>query len=93
MHISPDDFDCMTPEEFAACCEAWRDVEERREKEAWERARIETVYGLYPHMKGNPSPAKVMPFPWDKKSEGDNLTTAERKRLAREAVKQANDGK
>ena len=69
----------MTPEEFAACCEAHHEHEEREQQEEWERTRIQAVYGLYPHVKGTPTPQRVMPFPWDrKKAEQPRMTKEER---------------
>lgn len=64
--LTLDDFCRLTPAEFGAVCQSWRDTEERRMKDAWERMRLLAVITTQPHVKKKLEPKKLLPFPWEK---------------------------
>lgn len=64
--LTLDDFCRLTPKEFGAACQSWRDTEERRMEDAWERMRLLAVITTQPHVKKKLEPKKLLPFPWEK---------------------------
>lgn len=65
MGMSRSDFCACTPSEFAAAVKSWREAEESRRRDAWERMRLLALMTVQPHVKQRLSPSKLMPLPWD----------------------------
>ena len=65
MGMSRSDFCACTPSEFAAAVKSWRETEESRRRDAWERMRLLALMTVQPHVKQRLSPSKLMPLPWD----------------------------
>ena len=84
MGMSRDDFCRCTPSEFRLTWEAWSEREERRERSAWERARMECLCMLQPYSKNKLRAQDVMVFPWEK--EDDGAAKADRPELSREEM-------
>ncbi len=63
----------LSPAEFAATCKAYREEQDFKMRDAWERARLMTANIVQPHVIGRLKPEQVMHFPWDepkKKNQG-----------------------
>ena len=83
--MSHDDFCKCTFGEFESICKAYREMNERENREAWERARTIATILIQPHVKkGNKvTPQQLISLPWDKKKHRGGKTpelTAEEKR-------------
>ena len=84
--MSADDFCRCTPPEFQAVYNGWAELEQRRQREEWERTRMECTYILQPWSRKTLRPGDVMHFAWDDSAgsgtgpatdEGENLTAKE----------------
>lgn len=79
--MTVDDFCQCTPSEFQAVYESWNDAEQRKERAAWERARLQCTCMLQPYSKRKLEPRDVFRFEWEDKGidpdDGENLTTKE----------------
>lgn len=51
MGMSRSDFCACTPAEFAAAVKSWREAEESRRRDAWERMRLLALMTVQPHVK------------------------------------------
>ncbi len=60
-----DDFLRLEVPEFHAIYNAWKDAEERKDRDAWERARMVATICIQPYSKRSLSPKKVLRLPWD----------------------------
>jgi hypothetical protein len=74
--MKPADFYSLTPRQFFNKLAGFHVLEQARQKEEWERARIGWMYvanysGLLKHGK---SPQDMMQFSWDKPKEGEIMT-------------------
>lgn len=89
MHLSYDDFCRLTREEFDVACKMFRNRQESRSRDDWERMRLLATICIQPHVKNKITPSKLIPFPWDRKKSGngDNLTMEERQERMAEAIK------
>ena len=82
MGLRPDDFNALTPAEFIYVWFGWSDLEQNRNKQAWERERwavwITTCIQLD---KKNRLPMRQMfPLPWEENLDvPQELTMEERK--------------
>ena len=65
MGMTMKDFCQCAPSEFYAAWKAWSDAEDRRERGAWERMRMESVCVLQPYAKNRLKAKDVMVFPWE----------------------------
>lgn len=83
--MSVDDFCRCTPLEFSAVYQGWAEAEQRRERAAWERTRMQCTCMLQPYSKLGLKPQDVMKFAWDREmrneecgmrneAEGEKLT-------------------
>lgn len=63
--MTVDDFCRCTPLEFSKVYECWAEGEQRRERAAWERTRLECTTMLQPYSKRGLKPTDVMKFAWD----------------------------
>lgn len=63
--MTVDDFCRCTPLEFKAVYEGWAEREQRRERAAWERTRLECTTTLQPYSRRQLQPEDVMRFAWD----------------------------
>lgn len=83
--LSLGDFALLTPEEFGKVCEEWRQGEEERRREEWERMRLLATITIQPHVKGRMRPEKLLPFPWEKPKtvRGKAMSAADRGKLIR----------
>ncbi len=86
------DFCRCTPSEFYGVWHAWNEREQRLERSAWERMRMECLCSLQPHSKKKLTARDVMTFPWEKESEAEReketLTAEElRERMERAKVR------
>lgn len=79
--MSVGDFCRCTPPEFYAVWHAWSEQEQRRERGAWERMRMECLCSLQPHSRKKLTARDLMTFPWEKetesKKEEETLTAEE----------------
>lgn len=67
--MSVDDFCRCTPLEFQAVYEGWAEAEQRRERAAWERTRMQCTCMLQPYSKRGLKPQDVMRFAWEMRNE------------------------
>lgn len=67
MGIPYSDFCGFTSEEFDHIYRAWNEQQEAQLRDRWECMRMMATIILQPHVKGNLTPQKVLPFPWEKK--------------------------
>lgn len=65
MHMSLDDFDRLTPEEFDAVAEAYVKETEAAKRDRWERTRTCAAWAVAPYIKEGADPTKLIPLPWD----------------------------
>lgn len=83
--MSHDDFCKCTFGEFESICRAWREMNDSRTRDAWERARTIATICIQPHVKKRISPRQLIPLPWDSKkeilrSEAHELTAEEKRK-------------
>lgn len=69
MGMSMDDFCRCTPSEFNEAYEAWGECQERLERGAWERMRMQCLCSLQPYSSKKLRAEDLMRFPWEVKSE------------------------
>lgn len=69
MGMSMMDFCLCTPSEFYETWKVWNEMQLRREREAWERARMECLCTLQPWSKKRLKARDVMRFEWDDNDE------------------------
>ena len=65
IHLAYEDFCRLTPDEFAAVCEAWHENREATLHDEWERMRLLATITIQPHVKGKVTPERLLPFPWE----------------------------
>lgn len=70
MGMSMMDFCLCTPSEFYETWKVWNEMQLRREREAWERARMECLCTLQPWSKKRLKVQDVMQLPWDEMEKG-----------------------
>lgn len=76
--MTVDDFCRCTPSEFSAVYEGWAEAEQRRERAAWERARLQCTCMLQPYSKHRLDPQNVFRFTWEKnEDDSENLSAKE----------------
>lgn len=63
--MSLSDFDCCTPDEFRAICDAWAKINDNENRVEWERARLLCLCLLQPYSSKQLTPRDVMEFPWE----------------------------
>lgn len=89
--MSHDDFCKCTFGEFESICEAWRGMNENRQRESWERARTVAAICIQPHVRKKITPRQLLPLPWDKnispRNDAPQLTAEERQKRFEEMVK------
>lgn len=71
--MTVDDFCRCTPSEFRAIYEGYVEAEQRRERAAWERARMQCVTILQPYSKNPLDPLDVFRFAWEKEADGEEI--------------------
>lgn len=72
--LSYDEFYSLTPRSFNNLTVGWSRKQEREKKESWEQIRMLFFGVLKPHLKRKDLTAeKLLPFPWDEKSEEIDL--------------------
>lgn len=64
--MSRTDFCACTPAQFRAILRSWRETEESRRRDAWERMRLHALMTIQPHVRKRLDPHSLMPLPWDK---------------------------
>lgn len=69
MGMSMDDFFQCAPSEFYEAYGAWSEKEERKERSAWERMRMQCLCSLQPYSSKKLRADDLMKFPWEGKSE------------------------
>ncbi len=82
--LSLDDFCRLNFEEFESICKSWREMNERQERDNWERTRILAAICIQPHIKKKITPRQLLPLPWDRtgnkqKSEAPILSREEQR--------------
>lgn len=76
--MTVDDFCRCTPSEFRAVYEGWAEAEQRRERAAWERVRLQCTCMLQPYSKDILEPQDVFRFTWEKnEDDSENLSAKE----------------
>jgi len=75
--MTVDDFCQCTPSEFRAVYEGYVESEQRRERSAWERARMQCVTILQPYSKHPLDPRDVFRFKWDNEADGEETQSTE----------------
>ncbi len=93
IHLAYDDFCRLTPDEFAAVCEAYHDHEETLLHDQWERMRLLATINIHPHVKGKVTPERLLPFPWDSSGLGHGNHRAETKKTSPRPVSKEEDRK
>jgi len=68
IHLSYDDFCRCTLEEFEEICKAWQETRDADERSEWERMRLSATIAIQPHLKQKITAQKLLPLPWDSKS-------------------------
>lgn len=68
MGMSMDDFCRCAPSEFYEAYEAWNEHQERMERGAWERMRMQCLCSLQPYSKRRLKASDLMTFPWEKET-------------------------
>ncbi len=94
-----DDFCRLSPEEFSSVSEAFSHNQEQHVEDSWERMRLQAAITIQPHCKNRISKEQLVPLPWDKKNEdnqlsensqssyhGDNLTIEQRLDRAKKRI-------
>lgn len=94
--MSHDDFCKCTFDEFESICKVWREMNENRYRDAWERARTVAAIVIQPHVKKKITPRQLLPLPWDKKkqprrSEAPELTAEEKRKRFEEVARRLGD--
>lgn len=64
--LSYDDFCRLTPEQFDATFDAWRDMRDGDMRDNWQRMRMLATITIQPHCKKKITPNKLLPLPWEK---------------------------
>lgn len=84
-----DEFRRLTIEEFDAVCFAHTRHTEELEQSKWERMRMLATIVIQPHVKDRLTAKDLMKFPWDKKTEPEEvcMTHDERLEAAHDALK------
>ena len=59
------DLEQLTPDEFAAVCDAHHEQAEAALADHWTRARLMTTLSLQPHTTRRLTPEQLLPLPWD----------------------------
>lgn len=59
------DLEQLTPDEFAAVCDAHHEQAEAALTDHWTRARLMTTLTLQPHTTRRLTPEQLLPLPWD----------------------------
>lgn len=75
----------LTPQEFQAAADVYRENREAEFRGAWERARMVASASIAPHTRR--SAKSLFPLPWDSEkpeNRAKKLTRAERERRMRE---------
>lgn len=82
-------------DEFESIFNAWHDMREGRQRDAWERVRTLGAICIQPHIKNRVTPQKLLPMPWDKKAitkkETPKLTAEEKRKRFEELVHRLGD--
>jgi hypothetical protein len=78
--LSLDDFCRLTPDEFYECSKACHDQFEMLQQAEWERMRMLATITIQPHVKNKLTPAALLPFPWEKKPKGPQVSKEEDRR-------------
>ena len=87
--MSRRDFEACTPDEFHRIWKTWVEIEQRHERAAWERTRLQCMCMLQPYSgKRTLQPGDIMKFPWDNESE-DPAASPQRPVLTREQEMEA----
>lgn len=97
--MSFDDFCRCYYDEFDAIWRAWKDAEEARTRDAWERTRLLAAITIQPHVKRKLTPQKLVPLPWDKptgkarskKQSAPQLSATERRKRFEDIAKRGID--
>ena len=71
MGMSRGDFERCTPSELRAVWDRWREAEELRNREEWERLRWQMLCTLQPHSKKELTVQDVLQLPWDREIKKD----------------------
>lgn len=84
MGMSMDDFYRCAPSEFYEAYGAWGEMQERMERSAWERMRMQCLCSLQPYSSKKLRADDLMRFPWE---EGEaHVDTSEREQLSHEEL-------
>ena len=85
--MTVDDFCRCTPSEFKAVYDGWMESEQRRERVAWERTRMQCTTMLQPYSRRKLDPQDVLHFAWDNQGEEPEKLSAKEIRERFEKVK------
>lgn len=83
MGMGMDDFCRCTPSEFRAAWDAWNEMRQMREREAWEQVRMQCLCTLQPWSKERLSARDIMEFPWDDTKEKASESIPDREEILR----------
>lgn len=94
--MSHDDFCKCTFAEFESICRAWREMNDSRTRDAWERVRTVAAICIQPHVKKRITPRQLIPLPWDNekvnlRSEARELTAEEKRKRFEEVARRLGD--
>lgn len=83
MGMGMDDFCRCTPSEFRAAWDAWNEMRQMREREAWEQVRMQCLCTLQPWSKERLAARDIMEFPWDDTKEKASERIPDREEILR----------
>lgn len=78
MRLGHDDFCRLTPDEFTAVADAWREHDDLLRREEWERMRLLATITIQPHVRRKLKASELLPFPWEKETQWANRPAAPR---------------
>lgn len=86
--MSLNEWKVLTPEEWACVAEAYAHAHSEAMHERWECMRMLATISVQPHVKNRLTPARLLPFPWDKDRPTNNTETAHTPRLSKEEARE-----
>lgn len=87
MGLSLSELYAMELREFSAAYEGWQYLRKMRMREDMERARWAAGVIITPHIQSRKPLVEMLPLPWDKTADTEDIDIEERRRRAAELLK------
>lgn len=87
MGLSPSELYAMELGEFSAAHEGWQYLRKMRMREDMERARWSAGVIISPHIQSRKPLVEMLPLPWDKHIDTEDIDIEERRLRAAEMLK------